>query len=261
MWTGSEASIGMEASFRHLVRRTVSNGVAEAVRRFTERIDPYVNLAYSQDGEDMVLRRLFEHQRSGFYVDVGAHHPFRFSNTCYFHRRGWRGINIDPNPDAIAAFRLARPADMNVCVGISGTPGVLTYHLFNEPALNTFDPILASERALLPGYCLLQKKSVPVERLDQLLKGHLPANQTIDFMSIDVEGLDLSVLQSNDWQRFRARYLLVEARDFDMSTPDNSVEHNFASSVGYRLIAKTVNTLIYEDAQASQARVRHRSPK
>jgi FkbM family methyltransferase len=237
-----------------LLRNLLPNWMVEAGRKLVERVDPFLAISYSQDGEDMVLRRLFEHERSGFYVDVGAHHPFRFSNTCYFHRMGWRGINVDANPDAIAAFRHARPADINLCVGISGAAGELTYHLFNEPALNTFDPNLASERALLPGYRLLQKERVPVERLDELLRVHLPANQAIDLMSIDVEGLDLSVLQSNDWQRFRARYLLVEARDFDMGRPDESAEHRFASSVGYRLIAKTVNTLIYEDAQASQVR-------
>jgi FkbM family methyltransferase len=235
-------------SFRHLARGPVLREVVEGVRRLLERLDPDVNLAYSQDGEDMVLRRLFERQKSGFYVDVGAHHPFRFSNTCYFHRRGWRGINIDPNPEAIAAFCRARPADINVCVGVSDTPDDLTFHFFNEPALNTFDAQLASERALLPGYYLVEKKGVPVRRLDELLRVYLPKGRTIDFMTIDVEGFDLHVLRSNDWSQFRPKVLLVEARERTVAAAQNDAIHQFAVGADYRMIAKTLNTLIYEDA-------------
>jgi FkbM family methyltransferase len=238
----------MKHNLRRLVRGLVSPGVVEAVRRLLERLDPDVNLAYSQDGEDMVLRRLFEQQRFGFYVDVGAHHPFRFSNTCYFRRKGWRGINIDPNPDSIAAFRCVRPTDINICVGVSDTPGDLIFHFFNEPALNTFDAKLASERAQLPGYHLVEKKSVPVRRLDDLLSVHLPEGRPIDFLSVDVEGFDLHVLRSNDWSQFRPRVLLVEARERTVAAGQNDAIHQFAVDADYRMIAKTLNTLIYEDA-------------
>ena len=64
-------------------------------------IDRYLSLkSYSQEGEDMVLRSFFEGQKNykGFFVDVGAHHPYRFSNTLHFYKKGWRGINIDPQP-------------------------------------------------------------------------------------------------------------------------------------------------------------------
>ena len=56
----------------------------------------YLNCSYSQEGEDMVLARYLEGQKNGFYVDVGAHHPFRFSNTYHFYLKGWHGVNIDP---------------------------------------------------------------------------------------------------------------------------------------------------------------------
>jgi FkbM family methyltransferase len=230
------------------LRKYIPQAMVSAVRLLLEKLDPFVNLAYSQDGEDMILRRLFEGRRRGFYVDVGAHHPFRFSNTCYFHRRGWKGINIDPNPGAIEAFRCERPGDTNICVGVSDHAGKLAFHLFNEPALNTFDADLAEQRAGLPGYRLLETKSVPVRRLDDLLTEHLPRGQAIDFLSIDVEGLDLAVLRSSDWTRFRPHLLLVESRGRVMSTLANDPINDFVVAAGYQLIAKTINTLIYEDA-------------
>jgi len=66
--------------------------------------DGYALKSYSQEGEDMILRRLFEKQNTGFYVDVGAHHPKRFSNTFFFYKKGWRGINIDAMPNSMSLF-------------------------------------------------------------------------------------------------------------------------------------------------------------
>ncbi|MGN6285698.1 MAG: FkbM family methyltransferase [Afipia sp.] len=240
----------MGSAFKKFVRAAVPDWLVAASRGLTEKLDPFVQLSYSQDGEDMILRRLFEGQRSGFYVDVGAHHPFRFSNTCYFHRLGWRGINIDPNPDAIAAFKQERPSDINLCVGVSDMAGELSYHIFNEPALNTFDENLAAERALSPGYRLIEKRSVLVRRLDDLLREHLPSGQQIDFLSIDVEGLDLAVLNSGDWIQFRPRGLLVEARQRSARALADDPIHAFVEGKGYRLVGKTVNTLIYEDGSS-----------
>jgi FkbM family methyltransferase len=235
------------APFRRGIRALLPRGPIAGARRLVELLDPHVRLSYSQDGEDMILRRLFEGQKCGFYVDVGAHHPFRFSNTCYFYRLGWRGINVDPNPDGIEAFRKARPLDTNLCVGVSDTVGSLCYHVFNEPALNTFDAALAAERADLPDYRLLQTREVPVRRLDGLLSEQLRHGQVIDFLSIDVEGLDLQVLKSNDWNHFRPAVLLVEARAADINQLATDPINAFATSAGYRLVAKTLNTLIYED--------------
>jgi FkbM family methyltransferase len=240
-------------AFKRLVRAAVPAWTIEAVRRGLEKFDPFVNLAYSQDGEDMILRRLFERQKSGFYVDVGAHHPYRFSNTCYFYRRGWRGINIDPNPEAIAAFCRSRPSDINICVGVSDASVNLSFHFFNEPALNTFDSDLAAERVRSHEYYLLETRSIPVRRLDDLLAEYLRADQQIDFLSIDVEGVDLSVLRSNDWDRFRPRILLVEAHQRAVSAIENDPINLFAVATGYQLIAKTLNTLIYEDGSNAAA--------
>lgn len=47
----------------------------------------YARQSFSQEGEDLVLSRFFDGQESGFYIEVGAHHPFRFSNTYLFTKR------------------------------------------------------------------------------------------------------------------------------------------------------------------------------
>ena len=50
-------------------------------------LDGYATKSYSQEGEDLILNRIFEYQQKGFYIDVGAHHPKRFSNTYFFIKK------------------------------------------------------------------------------------------------------------------------------------------------------------------------------
>jgi hypothetical protein len=208
--------------------------------------------SYSQEGEDLILRRVFGKKKRGFYVDVGAHHPRRFSNTYRFYRRGWSGLNIDAMPGSMRAFDRERPRDINVEAAIAREPRELTYFLFNDPALNTLDEELARRRAV-GEYRVVETRRVVTRRLRDVLMERMPRGVAIDFMSIDVEGLDLEVALSNDWAMFRPAYLLAEAHGGTVEDALSSELGRFLSEVGYRLFAKTVNTLIFRDERATPA--------
>ena len=203
-------------------------------------------LSFSQEGEDGILQRIFEQKESGFYVDIGCHHPQRFSNTYRFYLRGWNGINIDPLPGSKARFDALRKRDINLEVAISDSPGELIYYAFQEPALNTFDSQIAHSRESH----MISANKIRVYRLKDILDEHLEPDRKIDFLSIDVEGLDLQVIRSNDWVRYRPSYVLVEALGMrDMNQVLNSELHSHMSSLGYSIFSKCVNTLFYVDEQ------------
>ncbi len=206
--------------------------------------------SYSQDGEDVALAAFYEGQKyyRGFFVDVGAHHPVRFSNTQHFYKRGWRGINIDPTPGSMRPFRLLRGRDVNLEMGVGPTVGELKFHCFNDPALNTFDEKLAAERNTGRPYRIVREVSVPLAPLADILEKHVPKGQTIDFFSIDVEGLDLEVLRSNDWERFSPRFLLVEDVHFDLENAGASQIFQFLKSKKYAPVAVLKRTIIYRKA-------------
>ncbi len=216
-----------------------------------EVFDGYARKSYSQEGEDMILRRIFEHQIGGFYVDVGAHHPKRFSNTYYFYKQNWHGINIDATPGSMEMFRKLRPKDINLEVGIALKKGSMTYYRFNDPALNTFDEQLALQRADSERYFIQAELVVSVVPLSDVLQENLPENQIIDFISVDVEGLDLQVLHSNDWQRFRPRFVLVECLEVDSWGRFSDPVYDFLKVHGYEPLAKTYRTMIYRDTVAN----------
>lgn len=210
-------------------------------------VDRYAVKSYSQEGEDMVLRRIFEGKRVGFYVDVGAHHPRRISNTYYFYKQGWTGINIEPNPDAIRVFMSDRPRDKNLQMGVAETNSVLRYYYFDEPALNTFDENVVQSRLADTPFKVIKTDDVTVDRLDNILKKHLPAGAKIDFLSVDVEGLDLAVLRSNDWQLFRPKCVLAEALNMTLDDAMKGDVVLFMYEQGYVLFSRTYNTLIFRD--------------
>ena len=207
----------------------------------------YATLSYSQEGEDLILNRIFAGKTSGFYIDVGAHHPFRFSNTYFFYKMNWRGINIEPNPDGISSFRSRRPRDVNLQMGVSDNNGVLRYHYFDEPALNTFDVDIVADRLSTTSYKVIRVEDIPVYRLDEILASNLPSGQPIDFLSIDAEGLDFRVLKSNDWAKYRPLCVLVEVLNSTLEGVMTSDIHVFMTVNGYSLFSRTYNTLIYRD--------------
>ena len=199
---------------------------------------------YSQEGEDILLRRIFGDQIKGFYVDVGAHHPKRFSNTCYFYDRGWEGINIDALPGSMKVFQKFRPRDTNLEIAISEKEQNLTYFMFNEPALNSFSKSISNERKN-EQYYIEATITVPSFPLSKILDTYLPPGQIINFLSVDVEGFDLKVLSSNDWTKFRPKVVLAEVLGSSLNKIEKDPVYNYMVSQEYFLFAKLLHTCIF----------------
>ena len=151
-------------------------------------------------------------KKRGFYVDIGAHHPVRFSNTLFYYKRGWRGINIDAMPGSMKWFNILRRRDINLEMGAGLNQSLLKFYSFREPAFNTFSDHLVNDQEFLKKVPLKKVYDVPVYPLSEIFEKYLPANTTIDFMNIDCEGLDFDVLKGNNWELYRPHYLLVEER-------------------------------------------------
>src|SRR5262252_5121055 len=84
-----------------------------------------MRVSYSQFGEDLVVRTHFTgdfDNSIGRFIDVGAFHPYKYSNTMLLSQLGWRGINIDCDPVKIARFEKLRSRDQNICAALSDAP-------------------------------------------------------------------------------------------------------------------------------------------
>jgi FkbM family methyltransferase len=212
---------------------------------------PFGRISYSQEGEDMLLARVLDKLSisKGFFVDIGAHHPTRFSNTYYFYRRGWRGINVDALPGTKHLFKSMRPRDISIECGVGSQPGVMTYYVFNEPALNTFSESEAENKNRSP-YRIVESIKIEVVTLKSILDEYLPKSIGIDFMTIDAEGFDYEVIISNDWAKYRPKVILVEMLACDLRKIDVHPTARILGVNGYHLIAKTYNTYFFAETES-----------
>lgn len=232
---------------KKLVKKILPKIVKEKIIAIkNDYFDGYALKSYSQEGEDMVLRRLFEKQQIGFYVDVGAHHPKRFSNTYFFYKQGWNGINVDAMPNSMKLFNKIRPKDINIEKPISDKKQVLTYYAFNDSALNSFSKELSEERVSKENnHHIIFEKNIETLTLTEILDDNLPINHEIDFLSIDVEGLDFMVLKSNDFKKYKPKVILIEILGSSLESIENNEISKHLKQFNYSIYAKCVNTVFY----------------
>jgi len=206
--------------------------------------------SYAQCGEDLIVDFVLKALkiRAPFYLDVGAGDPVRLSNTYLFYRRGLSGVCVEPNPELCARFRRRRPRDRCLNVGIGPADQVLPFHVLDPPTLSTFSAEEARRFAAEEGARVVRVLDVPLLPLQSLCAQHCPA--TPDFVSLDTEGLELEVLQSVDFQRFRPAVLCVETISYStrgQGRKDAAVIQHMEAN-GYLAYGDThVNTIFVDE--------------
>lgn len=236
-------------------------------RLLGKKVDPqfYLSIAskegsaihFGQSGEDVILFRLLGFKKNGFYIDIGAYHPRIYSNTYLLHTLlGWRGINIDASRDAIEIFKKERPNDINLHAAISDQEGQTIYWRFSDSARNTISKENV-QRQLNRGDTVLRgEETVISRRLDSILNEYLNENTQIDLMNIDVEGSELQVLMSNNWNKYVPGIILIE----DYVIKDRGIEYSkiykYLSEKGYMLISHCFDTSIYINRNYNFERIR-----
>ncbi len=200
--------------------------------------------SFSIGAEDLVLMHIFQDVQQGFYLDIGAFHPEKHSNTFLLHKYGWVGINVDAMPGVIDLFKKARPNDVNLEIGIADKVGTLDFYISqNNTLFNSFDASFQQDLVSQD----VKKITVATKPLSLILDENLPANRRIDLLSIDVEGFELKVLQSNQWDKYRPRIILIEDfTTFIDELPENECV-KFLQQQGYRVLHKIPNGIVFTE--------------
>ena len=174
----------------------------------------------SQVGQDRFINeQFFQGRRDGVFVDIGAYDGVLFSNSCYFERNlGWTGLCVEPNPAVFARLvknRACRCA--NVCVAdFNGTAKFLQFadaEMFSGLA-HSFSPREKQriETEVLAGGGRQQELEVPCVAATDLFREH--GLSRIDYLSIDTEGMDFTILKVIDLARFDIDVISIENNDF-----------------------------------------------
>jgi FkbM family methyltransferase len=145
------------------------------------------------------------------YLDIGAHHPIKISNTALLYLRGSRGINIEANPSLFDAFQKHRPEDINLNVGVADASGRMTFYRFSETSgLNTFDADRARYVEKNLGFPITSKIDVDVTTVSEIVERYC-GGKFPDYLTLDVEGLDFRILNSIPYEKYAPKLINVEA--------------------------------------------------
>lgn len=183
--------------------------------------------SYAQNGEDRAILELFPNATRGTYVDLGANHPYKISNTYLLYRRGWHGICVDPIPTLAKLHRRHRPRDMFLNVGVGVESGEFDFYEMSSAELSTFSADIARELVSAGRAAIIRThriRALPVEEI----VATIASDGVFDLLSIDVEGLDVEIVRHTDWEKVRPRVVLCETSSF---------EHDWAAEIG-RLFAE-----------------------
>ena len=204
-----------------------------------EFISKYFNIYYQRTysffGEDRVLKRLLDKAgiKKGFYVDVGAYHPTRFSNTALLYKKGWRGLNIDAN--SMKLFNVYRRRDWNYQGAVSNE---ISDRLFYKD--KKYDGACSS---LTDIDLDTIAKYVITRPLKYILEDY--SITKIDVLNIDVEGHDYEVLLSHNWD-IKPKFIMIECRNDEVEEIFRDKCYTFLKDMGYKLRSINLITLIWE---------------
>jgi len=150
---------------------------------------------YSQHGEDIYLaNHIFNNKSNGFYIDIGASHPMRISNTYLFYKHGWAGVVIEPISRLIKLHRFWRPRDIQIQAIVGSMNMTVTKFFYLYPSvLSTINQETAAEHLRTGTAHIIEEQNLPVLSLDQIITDFVPPSVTIDFLNIDVEGADIAI--------------------------------------------------------------------
>ncbi len=199
-------------------------------------------ISYSYGGIDSLVTNIFKDNNNGFYVDIGCGHPIKNNNTYLLSKKGWKGINIDLDEENIDLFNIYRKKDENIHIAVSNdNKEVDLYFYHSKSAINT----ISKEAANYQKARVSLIKKIKPKTLNELLDISKFKNIKIDFLSIDVEGSELLVLENFNFKKYSPKVIVVEY--LDLSLPKLEIKNlnikNIINSQLYDLITSNNYTL------------------
>lgn len=181
------------------------------------------DFTFAEHGEDLLIHRLLLWKECGFYVDCGAYDARKMSLTARLRNFGWTGINVDIDREVIQCLQQSLPSTVSVCAAIGEAEGEATLYRYQDPVINTIDPdqhrhlqAIAQRGELFTQF--VGEETVRTTSIACILdENHVPDLQ-VNFLNLDVEGVELTALQGFPWGRQQPQVVAVEIHRLDLAT-------------------------------------------
>jgi FkbM family methyltransferase len=189
-----------------------------------------------QADQDVLAYLYFKGRREGFFLDIGAYDGKTYSNTYALEQIGWKGACLEPLPDIFTRLRRNRLCDCyNLAMSDESGEGADFIRATGVETLSGLESKMASTHKdwILREKGAVERIKVKTITFDDLM-GRYPGFNAIDFMSLDVEGAEMSILESIDFSVYRFGLIAIESID---ETPGESERlRNFMGEKGYGVL-------------------------
>ena len=183
------------------------------------------NSHFAEFAEDVMVNRIFKNLNTGFYVDIGAYHPFKGSLTYNLYTKGWNGINFDLSKTSIDLFNIARPKDININCAISDFTGETFYYENSE--INQQNSLIIQN----PNQKKIKIKSYQLNEI--LILNNI---NNVDYINIDTEGNELKILKGIDFTKIKPYLFTIEDNSFNFNDTIKKEKITFMAQKNYQLI-------------------------
>lgn len=205
---------------------------------FDGRLEQWGQQCFSQFGEDVALWGALEGLNmltpGGFFVDVGAHHPRRGSNTFLVRKLlGWNGINVEPDPNLHKVFLEECPECINLQMAVGKTRGTAELSRFNHPGVNTISESQRDNQIAGNVFSVVDTVTVEVRTMADILTEFLPKDADFRLLTVDAEGTDLDVLTSINFDVFRPTIVMIEDFQMNLAAPETSEIFRYLAARSY----------------------------
>ncbi|TFI55436.1 FkbM family methyltransferase [Mastigocladus laminosus UU774] len=221
-----------------MISMAVVYGIKNKLLKLSCKDIQYRNF-HSQYGEDRFIFKSIKLPQKGVFIDVGAGHPTYLSNTYFFEKNGWDGICIDAN---ISQVELLKRERKNVeWAAVSEEEGEIEFYQSFSPEFST--SVKQTEYpAIMNNFFNKDAIKVPSFRLETILQKY--DIDVIDILDIDVEGSELEVCKTFDYQKYKPKVVVIEYYTFGIGDNSNKIKEYFAN-LPYRLVHTTCSNLIF----------------
>jgi FkbM family methyltransferase len=227
-------------NFKRLIRKTIAS-----LYIFRAKANP----SFAQAGEDVIVQYLFNKLKikRPTYLDIGANLPVLGNNTYFFYNKGSRGVCVEPDPDLYRKIQRCRPKDTNLNYGIGvNNHASADFFIFPDPhsGWNTFSKEEAEQRERGTGIRIKEIKKSPLKSINEVIAENFETYP--NFLSIDVEGLDLAILETIDFEKYKPEIICAETITFSPIRQGEKISEiaDFLKTKNYFVFADThINTI------------------
>ena len=201
---------------------------------------------YSQHGQDIIayayLKAKKDNFDNGFFIEIGAFDGINLSNTYLFEKLGWNGICIEPDKVLFDKLKENRNCDCyNLAIHSKSLEKSYFIQYKNSKVFNVLkehEDLSVNKNENLKN---LESNIIEVSTItfNELMEKNYPNIRYIDFLSIDVEGGELNILETIDFNKYKFGLITIE------NNFENNVLANFMEKLGYVVLIDIGHDILF----------------